>query len=345
VTGKNWLALVALPILPVLFAATATTTLTTTTGPLGAAGPVPGIPTLVLDAYNRAAAMTSRVAPRCRGMRWAILAGIGKIESGHLNGTRIMPNGNIHPPHLGPRLDGTGTGGNTTPVPDTDNGRYDHDRTYDRAVGLMQILPSTWTSIGRDGNNDHRTDPGNTYDSALAAATHICGTGPTNLANPSELAKALHRYNHSHRYVRAVLDHIRRYDRLTLAIAPGGSSEGDGRITPRMRMVRDLIRHQFEVPYGIGCYRHDDHGEHPKGRACDFMLSRGGRNPTSTEKARGDAIATYAQTHARQLGIYYIIWQQRIWNTHRSRDGWRPMKNRGSTTQNHYDHVHISVEA
>jgi hypothetical protein len=66
---------------------------------------------------------------------------------------------------------------------------------------------------------------------------------------------------------------------------------------------------------------------------------------TAAGKRRGDALATYAGTHAAELGIDYIIWQQRIWSTFRAGEGWRPMADRGSATQNHRDHVHISVTA
>jgi membrane-bound lytic murein transglycosylase B len=144
---------------------------------------VAGIPRIVLDAYRRAAAMARRVAPRTHGMRWSILAGIGKVESDHLAGQHIDPDGTVRPPYLGPRLDGSGVGGNTNPIYDTDHGRWDGDPTYDRAVGLMQFIPGTWHTggysgprgDGRDGNGDGVADPNNVYDSALAAVVHLAG--------------------------------------------------------------------------------------------------------------------------------------------------------------------------
>ncbi|MGP3931758.1 coiled-coil domain-containing protein [Nonomuraea sp. KM88] len=118
--------------------------------------------------------------------------------------------------------------------------------------------------------------------------------------------------------------------------------EGSDHITPRMRLVRKLIQDRFDVPYGIGCFRAiQDGGEHPLGRACDFMLSRGGAMPSAAELERGDQIAKWAIKNAKRLGIMYVIYRQRIW--HATSGTWRTMSDRGGTTANHYDHPHISV--
>ncbi|RVX40511.1 hypothetical protein EDD27_2922 [Nonomuraea polychroma] len=118
--------------------------------------------------------------------------------------------------------------------------------------------------------------------------------------------------------------------------------QGPDHITPRMALVKQLIQERFEVPYGIGCYREiQDGGEHPLGRACDFMLSRGGAMPSAEELKRGDQIAAWAIKNAKRLGIMYIIYRQRIW--HVRTGAWRTMSDRGGTTANHYDHPHISV--
>lgn len=121
----------------------------------------------------------------------------------------------------------------------------------------------------------------------------------------------------------------------------GTSSEADN-ITPRMEHVRDLIIEKFGEPYSVGCYRPDTSGEHPEGRACDFMLSTGGAMPSSSQVQRGYRIAEWATAHASELGIMYVIYRQRIWDI-RSGEGWQPMEDRGGVTANHYDHVHISV--
>jgi hypothetical protein len=130
----------------------------------------------------------------------------------------------------------------------------------------------------------------------------------------------------------------RRSDGTFLPQLPGGSDN----ITPRMRLVKTLIEKRFDVPFGIGCYRAiQDGGQHPLGRACDFMLSRGGMMPTAAEIERGHEISEWAIKNARRLGIMYVIYRQRIW--HVGTGGWRVMTDRGGTTANHYDHPHISV--
>ena len=57
----------------------------------------------------------------------------------------------------------------------------------------------------------------------------------------------------------------------------------------------------------------------------------------------GDAIANYVRAHASSFGVSEVIWEQHIWSVQRSSEGWRLMEDRGSTTANHYDHVHVSV--
>ena len=114
-------------------------------------------------------------------------------------------------------------------------------------------------------------------------------------------------------------------------------------ITPRMSEVRDEVDRRFGPFSAIGCYRPGSDGEHPLGRACDFMLSTGGVMPAASSVQKGYDIAAWAQANASRLGIMYIIYQQRIWDVRMPSSGWVPMENRGSITANHYDHVHISV--
>jgi hypothetical protein len=79
---------------------------------------------------------------------------------------------------------------------------------------------------------------------------------------------------------------------------------------------------------------YDAHGEHASGRAIDIMTS---------DTGLGDQIAAFLQANAGALNLYDVIWQQRIWTPERSSEGWRSMEDRGSTTANHFDHVHVSV--
>jgi len=116
-----------------------------------------------------------------------------------------------------------------------------------------------------------------------------------------------------------------------------------GSITPRMAAVKNAVDRRFGPFDAIGCYRAEATGEHPLGRACDFMLSTGGVMPTASRVQLGYAIAHWAQANASQLGIRYIIYRQHIWDIRMASAGWVAMPDRGSITANHYDHVHISV--
>ncbi|MBT2228065.1 DUF5082 domain-containing protein [Nonomuraea sp. NEAU-A123] len=119
---------------------------------------------------------------------------------------------------------------------------------------------------------------------------------------------------------------------------PGGSSG----LTPRMIAVRAQIMQNFPMPYGVGCLRPGDPGEHGKGRACDFMMSSGGRAASGADADRGDALAEWLIKNGPRIGVMYIIWKQRYYDI-RSGGGWDPMSDRGGVTANHYDHVHVSV--
>lgn len=113
-------------------------------------------------------------------------------------------------------------------------------------------------------------------------------------------------------------------------------------MTPRMRKVMLEIDQKFGPFPTIGCYRPGDPQDHGSGRACDFMESTAGRMPTASATAHGDSVANYVVDNAARLGIKYVIWRQRIWDS-RSGGGWRQMEDRGGITQNHMDHPHVSV--
>ncbi|ONH55404.1 hypothetical protein CcI49_28110 [Frankia sp. CcI49] len=180
-----------------------------------------GIPARILVAYHEAADIIATEKPACR-LPWELLAAIGKVESGHAAGHPISPDGTITRPILGPPLNGTA---GVALIHDTDHGALDHDTTYDRAVGPMQFIPTTWTGSGRDGNGDGRRDPHNIYDATLAAAFYLCGHG-RDLTDPDQLRAAIRAYNPSDAYVRTVLAWMRGCQSSTTADATGLSSEG-----------------------------------------------------------------------------------------------------------------------
>ena len=163
------------------------------------------IPPLVLRAYRTAAGWASGFDPGCR-LSWSVLAGIGRIESNHGRyagaAARFSVGGDVSPPILGPALDGRV---GFAAIADSDGGRLDGDRIWDRAVGPMQFLPSTWRSLGRDGNGDRVADPGNLFDAAVSAAAYLCLGGGGDLSGPARLRQAVFGYNHSWSYVDTVL--------------------------------------------------------------------------------------------------------------------------------------------
>jgi membrane-bound lytic murein transglycosylase B len=167
------------------------------------------IPALALRAYREAAAWAAGYAPGCR-LGWTVLAGIGRIESNHgLFGgaaTRFSAAGAVSPRITGPPLDGRGVAA----IPDSDDGRWDGDTVWDRAVGPMQFIPTTWRSLGRDGNGDRVADPNNLFDAAVSAAGYLCLNGG-DLSETARLRQAVYTYNHSWSYVDAVLGWARAY--------------------------------------------------------------------------------------------------------------------------------------
>lgn len=158
-------------------------------------GPL-GIPGIALDAYHRATDRLNAAKPACE-MDWTILAGIGQVESNQGRGL-FDSRGNTVGRILGPRLDGSLPG--TAVITDTDGGRFDGDAEFDRAVGPVQFIPSTWALLGRDGNDDDVADPNNIYDGALAAATLLCGQGGS-MGDPAARTRAILAYNNSLAYV------------------------------------------------------------------------------------------------------------------------------------------------
>ncbi|MFI7669579.1 lytic murein transglycosylase [Nocardia sp. NPDC049526] len=155
---------------------------------------VRGIPETVLAAYRNAELNIARSEPNC-GLPWNLLAGIGRIESGHASGGDVDAHGTTVRPILGPALDGTLPGNET--IADGRGG-------FVRAVGPMQFLPSTWVAWGSDGDGDGYADPNNVFDAALAAGRYLCAGG-TDLRDPDLELHAVLRYNNSMSYASDVL--------------------------------------------------------------------------------------------------------------------------------------------
>lgn len=160
-----------------------------------------GIPAPVRAAYVQAESSLASSQPGCR-LPWWLLAGVGYVESGHAAGGNVDAAGRTVGAIYGPVLNGTTPG--TAVVLDSDRGTIDGDTTYDRAVGPMQFLPSTWRSFGTDANGDGQADPHNVADAALSAGVYLC-SGGGDLQDPAAMRTAILRYNPSQEYVVNVL--------------------------------------------------------------------------------------------------------------------------------------------
>ncbi|MHC0433417.1 lytic transglycosylase domain-containing protein [Streptomyces sp. O3] len=201
----------------------------------GAVASQAGIPASVLAAYRNAERALRAADPGCR-LSWELLAAIGKVESGHARGGRVDRRGTTHTPILGPVLNGNGF----ARITDTDGGAYDGDARFDRAVGPMQFIPSTWARWGADGDDDGRANPNNIHDAALAAGRYLCA-GDRNLSVKADLDRAVLSYNHSSAYLRTVLSWLEFYRRGVSEVPDGKGvlpvSPGPGGKTPARRPV------------------------------------------------------------------------------------------------------------
>ncbi|WP_395692877.1 mucin-2 protein [Nocardioides sp.] len=117
---------------------------------------------------------------------------------------------------------------------------------------------------------------------------------------------------------------------LSMAPCPDPGVE-DGLVQDAVYVYRSVC-HAFPQITSYGGW--DAHGEHASGKALDIM---------TTDKALGDAIASFLQSHASELNLYDVIWWDRIWTPERASEGWRDYGNHGSPTADHMDHVHVST--
>jgi len=175
-----------------------------------------GIPKVALNAYRVAAARIDASLPAC-GIDWSLVAAIGRVESDHgqFGGATLGPDGTSAPKIIGPALNGQGFAF----IHDTDHGVYDGDPVYDRAVGPMQFIPSTWVSYAVDGNGDGTASPFDINDAALAAAHYLCVAGG-DLRSAAGQQRAVLAYNDSNAYLAEVLALARGYATGTQVDAP-----------------------------------------------------------------------------------------------------------------------------
>lgn len=163
---------------------------------------VADVPSPALAAYQRAAAVLNIADEKC-DLEWQLIAAIGRVESNHgrFGGNVLDADGVAQPGIYGLPL--TGRNG-TSRIDDTDAGLLDGDKKFDRAVGPMQFIPSTWAVVGVDADADGERNPQDIDDAALATAVYLC-SGKGSLGVDSGMRKAIYSYNHSRSYVDLVI--------------------------------------------------------------------------------------------------------------------------------------------
>ena len=174
------------------------------------------IPVRALEGYRRAASLVDSADHACH-IDWALVAAIGRVESNHarFGGNQLDSAGVAQPGIIGIPLDGSN---GTARITDSDGGLLDRDTVFDRAVGPMQFIPSTWRVAGVDADGDGVKNPQDIADAATATAVYLC-SGPGDLTHPSDLHSAIMRYNASESYVALVTSIAQTY-RLGVSALP-----------------------------------------------------------------------------------------------------------------------------
>ncbi|HEX5862319.1 MAG TPA: lytic murein transglycosylase [Nocardioides sp.] len=180
-----------------------------------------GIPAAALAAYQRAETVINTADKSCN-ITWQLIAAIGRVESDHgrVNGNSLNGDGLATPGIFGIALDGSN---GTTRITDSDAGLYDSDAKFDRAVGPMQFIPSTWRVVGVDADSDGERNPQDVDDAALATAVYLC-SGDDDLSTEAGQRDAVFRYNHSQSYVDLVLSIMQAYMAGDFTSVPNGTT-------------------------------------------------------------------------------------------------------------------------
>lgn len=193
------------------------------------------IPPELLDVYMAA-------STTCPGLPWQVLAAIGWVESGHARGNADPASGDVHPPILGPALDGR-PGFALIRDPSQPGG-------FAHALGPMQFLSTTWARWGRlapDRPPGAVPDPQNAWDAIYSAAAYLCAGHP----QVGDLEAAILRYNRSAAYVGQVLAKAEQYGLGGPPLAFGDAAgQGDAVVAAAMT--------QLGVPYVWGAESPED---------------------------------------------------------------------------------------
>src|ERR1700712_344498 len=182
-----------------------------------------GIPAPALAAYQRGAQIIDSADKTCN-IPWELIAAIGRVESDHgrYGGNTLTADGVSKPGIYGIALNGKN---GTQAIHDTDGGQIDQDPVFDRAVGPMQFIPSTWQVVKVDANGDGKRNPQDINDASLATAVYLC-SGSDNLSTRKGQESAVYRYNHSQDYVNLVLRLMESYSSGDYTAVPSGTQAG-----------------------------------------------------------------------------------------------------------------------
>ena len=215
------------------------------------------LPVAAVGAYRAAAMVMREVDPDC-GLSWSLLAAIGRVETDHgrYAGATLGSDGRSTPLIRGVALDGTGL---VARIRDTDAGTVDGDQRWDRAVGPMQFLPSTWTAVGVDADGDGVRSADDLDDAALGAAVFLCAASG-DLDTLAGRRAAVLRYNPSATYAHDVLAVERAYRSGDYTL-PELATYGEG-----PRLVRASAPAPATIQQGSGGETRD-HGEHAHAHA------------------------------------------------------------------------------
>jgi hypothetical protein len=356
------------------------------------AGPIPealmpavaeatGIPIEALRAYSSSAGGEWPID-------WRIMAGIGKVECDHGRSTALYCS---TPHNVWNYGDGSGERG-----PMQHLGHLwrvgENDPMDPHVEGPPTPVNRDSTHVATDGSGDGIADPWNWFDATHSAARKLslyrdelrakgdaydtdefmiaaynAGVGGST-SNGSDIADIPNKD-----YLDKVLAERDRIHEATAAlgftvggtacpvVVPRGPTKAlnPGHVTPATAAMANNTVGCFGNEYSVGCYNpRDGTYEHPRGRACDFMITAGGNLPDTARRVHGTAMAEWHMNNATNFNLLYVIWYGKIWSV--DRDGtpkpwsqWRTYTTGGNAcsspsscgvTAGHYDHVHVSVK-
>jgi LysM repeat protein len=137
----------------------------------------------------------------------------------------------------------------------------------------------------------------------------------------------------------ATVAHVVAASPVAATSAGAHITNGAGAVKPRAQAAANAVVANVPGVAGItiGGTRASavDPKGHPSGLALDYMVG--------SNRGLGDAVVQYQVAHWNELGVEYVIWQQKILTS--PTGSWKQMADRGSATANHLDHVHVNYRA